>query len=106
MELMLSRRMLLWGLGGCSLMALPRGAVAEERDKLTSELWAGWLNEWQTMQDHVRRRGWELARLDIDPPATETEIRRVETRHGLTIPIQLREVLLRRSAQVNFGWSI
>jgi len=103
---MLSRRKLVWGLGGCALLASPLVAVAQQRVTLTSELWVSWLNEWQAMQDQARRRGWEVVRLDIDPPATETEIRRVETRHGLTVPTQLREVLLRRSAEVNFGWTI
>jgi ankyrin repeat protein len=103
---MLSRRKVLWGLGGCSLIASPLAALAQDRVTLSPQLWADWLGEWRNMQDHVRRRGWELVQLDIDGPASEAEIRRVETRHGLTIPAQLREVLLRRSAQVQFGWSI
>src|SRR4051812_7632331 len=106
LELTLSRREVLWGLGGCCWLSSTLVAGAEERGALTPQVWAGWLDEWHLMQDHVSQRGWELVRLAIDAPATETEIRRVETRHGLTIPIQLREVLLRRSAQVNFGWSI
>jgi ankyrin repeat protein len=58
------------------------------------------------MQAHVLRRGWNLVRLEIDPPATESEIRRVEIKHGLAMPVQLRDVLLRHSAHVHFGWSI
>jgi SMI1/KNR4 family protein SUKH-1 len=65
-----------------------------------------WLGELLTMQAHARRRGWDLVQLEIDPPATEAEIRGVEIRHGLTMPAQLREVLLQISAQVHFGWSI
>jgi SMI1/KNR4 family protein SUKH-1 len=102
---MLSRRKVLRGLGGCCLIASPL-AAAQDRVTLTPQLWAGWLGEWRSMQDQVRQRGWDLVRLDIDAPASETEIRRVETRHGLTVPAQLREILLHRSAQVRFGWSI
>jgi ankyrin repeat protein/cell wall assembly regulator SMI1 len=72
----------------------------------TPERWQAWIAELRTMQAHVLRRGWHLVTLDIDPPATEAEIRRVEIRHGLTVPAQLREVLLLHSAHVRFGWSI
>src|SRR5437868_1903349 len=103
---MLSRRDVLWGLGGCSWISSAAWAAAPDQVVATPQLWAGWLRDLRTMQDHVLRRQWQLVRLDIDPPASEAEIRRIETRHGLRMPAQLRELLLQHSAQVHFGWSI
>lgn len=104
---MLSRREVLWGLGGVSWMPSTLFAAAAQNEvSATRELWLAWLDQLRTMQAHVLRRGWELVRLEIQPPATEAEIRRIEIKHGLMVPAQLREVLLLYSAHVHFGWSI
>jgi ankyrin repeat protein len=104
---MLSRRDVLWGLGGFSWMSSTEPVAAAQNPVTgTPQLWAAWLGELRTMQRHVLRREWELVLLEIDPPATEAELRRIEIRHGLTIPAQLRELLLLHSAHVHFGWSI
>src|SRR5437667_8842832 len=103
---MLSRRDVLWGLGGFSWISSARlVAAAQTRVTMTPQLWVAWLGELRTMRSHVLRRGWDLELLEIDPQATEAELRRVEVKHGLTMPAQLREVLL-QSAHVHFGWSI
>jgi hypothetical protein len=81
-------------------------AAAQNPVTATPQLWAGWLGELRKMQRHVLRREWELVLLEIDPPATKAELRRIEIRHGLTMPAQLRELLLLHSAHVHFGWSI
>ena len=105
-EFMLSRRDVLWGLGGFSWISSNPVAAAQGQGGVTPELWQAWLAELRAMQAHVLRRGWDLVTLEIDPPATESEIRGVEIKHGLAVPAQLRDVLLLHSAHVHFGWSI
>jgi ankyrin repeat protein len=103
---MLSRRDLLRGVGGLSWMtSIPLAAAAQDPSSAMSQLWTAWLVELRTMQAHVLRREWELQQLEIGPAATEAQLRRIEIKHSLTMPAQLREVLL-RSAHVRFGWSI
>jgi ankyrin repeat protein/cell wall assembly regulator SMI1 len=103
---MLSRRNVLWGLGGFSWISSTLVAAAKDQVTVTPELWQAWTTELQTMQAHVLRRAWHLVPLEIDPPATEAEIQRVEIKYGLRVPAQLREILLLHSARVRFGWSI
>jgi ankyrin repeat protein len=103
---MLSRRELLWGLSGFCWISSSLFAAAQAPITTVPERWAAWLSELRKMQAIVRRRGWEAVPLEIDPPATEAEIRSIEISHGLTMPAQLREVLLLVSARVHFGWSI
>jgi ankyrin repeat protein len=103
---MLSRRDILWGLSAFSAVSSSRPAAAQSLVAPSSDRWASWLDALNDMQAKVRRREWELVPLEIDPPATEAEIRRVEARHGLQVPQQLREVLLRHAARVHFTWSI
>jgi ankyrin repeat protein len=101
-----SRRDVLWGLSAFSWISSTSAFAAQDRVITPSQRWAGWLGALQTMQTSVRRRGWDLVPLEIDPPATEAEIRGIEVRHGLTVPAQLRELLLQFSDRVQFGWSI
>src|SRR5438132_1095748 len=69
---MLSRRDVLWGLGGfSSISSAGLVAAAQTRVTMTPQLWAAWLGELRTMQTHVLRHGWDLELLEIDPPATE-----------------------------------
>jgi hypothetical protein len=96
---MLSRRNVLWGMGGFCWISSTLVAAARDRVMIMAERW---LAELWTMQAHARRRGWDLVQLEIEPPATEAEIRSLEIRHGLTMPAQLREVLLQISAQGPF----
>lgn len=70
------------------------------------EHWANWQGNWRWMEAVARRRGWAVTRLAIDPPATQAEITRIEARHGVTVPEQLRHALTRLSARVTFGWSV
>jgi ankyrin repeat protein len=103
---MLSRRDVLWGLSGVCSISSTRLAAAAPSGVTTTLLWAVWLGEWATTRAHLRRRGWDLDVFEIEPPATEAEIRRLEIKHGLTVPAQLRELFLQHSAEVQFGWSI
>jgi ankyrin repeat protein len=105
---MRSRREVLWGVGSLCWMSTitPLAAAAASGPAVADPVWRGWVVAWREMQTRVTERGWEFVRLDIDGPASEGEIRRVETQHGVTIPVQLREVLSQRSARVRFGWSI
>jgi len=105
---MRSRREVLWGVGSvCWLSAVrPLAAASGSGPAVTDPVWRAWVGAWRQMQTRVIERGWEFTQLDIDGPASDSEIRRVETRHGVTMPAQLREVLSQRSARVRFGWSI
>lgn len=103
---MLSRRDVLWGLSGLSVMSSCRIAAAQGPVSSSSVLWPLWLGELKTMEAHVLRRGWEPVLLEVDAPATEADIRRIELKHRMAMPPQLREVLLRHSARVRFGWRI
>ncbi len=50
-------------------------------------------------------QGYEARELVFDPPASETDIRRVEAELGLPLPSALRDVLTTVSRHVEFGWS-
>lgn len=76
------------------------------RSESVEENWARWQEQWRWMEDIARRRGWNLTPLSISPPASDSDIRRIEIAHGLTMPAQLRTVLTRFSAHVRFGWHI
>ncbi len=94
------------GAGGLSWLASMGNVGAQPRASLTSAVWRAWFDELEKMQAQVRRRGWDLVPLRVDLPASEAEIARVEARHGMAVPPQLREILLYWSAGVGFGWSI
>lgn len=68
--------------------------------------WENWQSHWRRMEALARRRGWYVTPLAIDPPATQAGISRIEARHGVTFPAQLRHALTRLSARVSFGWSV
>ena len=48
----------------------------------------------------------EVEPLTIEKPATEEEIKSVETKLGYTLPPHFREVLLENTAHLEFGWDI
>lgn len=58
------------------------------------------------MEKIARERDWEVTPLAIAPPATESTVKALESRHGINVPTQLRELLTRYSARVTFGWYI
>lgn len=95
-----SRREIL--LGAASLPLLASGAVAATAD----ELWPEWQAEWRRMEGVARARNWTVTPLRIDPPVNSLRLRAIELEIGLPFPAQLRELMLRFSGRVAFGWSI
>lgn len=73
---------------------------------MTSELWREWQEMWRRMQALALRRGWEVTPLRIGLPATEAEVAMLEAKHGRKVPPQLRELLTRHAASIQFGWHI
>lgn len=73
---------------------------------MTEILWRQWQSDWRWMEEIAHWRGWEVTPLAIAPPASETAVRALESRHGMRVPPQLRELLTRYSAHVAFGWHI
>jgi ankyrin repeat protein len=69
-------------------------------------LWLAWQESWRRMEQIALRRGWECFTHRISPPADPLSIERLEQKHGLTVPAQLREALTGFSACVQFGWRI
>jgi cell wall assembly regulator SMI1 len=93
------RAVLLGGLAGATAACVPK-------DPAMDALWRQWQADWRWMEAIARRRGWNLTPLEIAPPATEAAIRRLEARHGLTVPPQLRQLLKEYSAKIAFGWHV
>lgn len=69
-------------------------------------LWKQWQRDWRRMEKIALKRDWEVTPLAIAPPATESAVKALESRHGINVPPQLRELLTRYSARVTFGWYI
>ncbi|MCC5960723.1 MAG: ankyrin repeat domain-containing protein [Rhodobacteraceae bacterium] len=70
------------------------------------EHWKDWQRNWRRMEAVAKRRGWNVTPLAIAPPATKPEITQIETRYGISMPEQLRQVFTELSARVSFGWSV
>lgn len=93
-----SRRDIL--IGSATLPLLATGAVAATAD----ELWPAWQAEWRRMEALARGRQWRLTPLRIGPPVNSLRLKAIETELGLPFPTQLRELMLRFSGKVAFGW--
>ncbi|TWT11552.1 hypothetical protein FQU96_13825 [Reyranella sp. CPCC 100927] len=81
-------------------------ANCARKDPMAERLWRQWQADWRWMEAIARRRGWTLTPLRMAPPATDADIARIEARHGLKCPPQLRTLLTQYSAHVAFGWHI
>jgi len=73
---------------------------------MTPERWEEWQRDWRWMEALATGRGCIVTPLRIDPPASPIAIAALEAKHGLKMPPQLRELLTRYSARVQFGWEI
>ena len=73
---------------------------------MRDNVWKQWQRDWRRMEKTARKRGWEVTLLAIAPPATESAVKALESRHGINVPAPLRELLTRYSARVTFGWYI
>ena len=56
--------------------------------------------------EKIEDLGGEVEPLTIEKPATEDEIKAVESQLGYTLPPHFREVLLENTAHLEFGWDI
>lgn len=93
-----SRREIL--IGSATLPLLASGAVAATAD----ELWPVWQAEWRRMEAIALARNWTVTPVRIARPANARRLQALETEVGLPFPTQLRELMLRFSAKVTFGW--
>ncbi len=104
---LINRRTVLQGtaatLAGASAMWLSGSSKA---DDMTADIWPQWQRDWRRMEAIALKRGWELTPLRIFLPATSAALSRVEAKHGLTFPAQLREVLTQYAARVQFRWVV
>ena len=66
--------------------------------------WQRWWRQCRAMERIARRRGWRVTPLLAAPPATEAEVQALEQAHGVQLPPQLRTLLTRLSAELQFGW--
>lgn len=60
--------------------------------------------QWEAMLTAITGLEGESSDLVIDPPATEDEVREIESELGADLPGSLREVFLTRSRCVSFSW--
>ena len=77
-----------------------------DNTRMTDIRWKQWQSDWRRMEAIAQRRGWQLVPLAVSPPASEAAVNAIETRHGMTVPPQLRDLLTCYSARVTFGWHI
>lgn len=89
-----------------ALLPVAIGFAQQNEQQMSKTLWEQWQADWRRMEAIATRRGWEVTPLSIWPPAPELRVRAMESRHGLKVPPQLRQLLVQYSGQVEFGWYI
>ena len=89
-------------IGSATLPLLASGAVSAS----ANELWPQWQAEWRRMEALATARKWDVTPLSIARPASPRRLRALEKQAGVPFPRQLRELMLRFSAKVSFGWYI
>ena len=89
-------------IGSATLPLFATGAVAATAD----ELWPQWQAEWRRMEALATARKWDVTPLKIARPAGPRRLRAIERQAGVPFPWQLRELMLRFSAKVTFGWYV
>ncbi|WP_284774649.1 ankyrin repeat domain-containing protein [Agrobacterium sp. lyk4-40-TYG-31] len=70
------------------------------------KLWDEWKADWRWMEKRTTDLGWKVTPLRIGPPASELQVRVLESRFGFPVPSQLRAVLTQLSGEVEFGWYV
>lgn len=104
MRIMITRRA--FSRSAVTIAMVPLLAACNRKDAPLQNLWTQWQADWRWMEAIAVKRQWEVKPLKIAPPASSLELAKIERRHGLTFPPQLRSVLTELSAHVQFGWHI
>lgn len=92
--------------GGAASLVSTLWTGRSESNPDSDQLWRQWQLDWRKMEETARRLRWTVTPVAIAPPATESAVLGLEGRYGMRVPVQLRRLLTRYSAQVAFGWSI
>ena len=74
------------------------------KDENLSMPWKRWPALWEAALQACERLGGEVREYSIAEPATEDDVRYVETKLGLRLPNSFRTVLLEFSGRVQMEW--
>lgn len=73
---------------------------------MNNKNWNNWTDDWNWILTVAQNRNWVIEPLNIKPTIQIAEIITLENELGISYPTDFKDILVRYSSGVNFGWQI
>lgn len=65
-----------------------------------------WIERWNFLMKQLKQQGAFVHPIEVQPVASEQDLRKVESRLGIQLPKKFRQAMQTSSQQVSIYWSL